>query len=152
MSNSEKFLAAKAAVNDTVLLHVLEETKPQQLRAKILAILTARKGITQKMLDREIEFVHASSAWGNKPLRPGQTALVFLSEISGRLYEDSWNGHLLVDDIEGEQYASYRFPELWLSENLPASLRAFTRADPQRPQCSAIRLPELADYITKELG
>lgn len=152
MSNNEKFLAVKAAANDAVLLRILEETKPQQLRAKILAIYTARKGIAPKMLEREIEFVHASSAWGNKPLRPGQTALVFLSEISGRLYEDSWNGHLPVDDIDGVQYASYRFPQLWLSENLPDCLRAHTRADPQRPQCSMIRLPELAEYIKKELG
>lgn len=152
MSDKEKFLAAKAAANDAVLLYVLEETRPQHLRAKVLAVYTARKGVTQKMLDREIEFVHASSAWGNKPLRPGETALVFLSEISGRLYEDSWNGHLLVDDIDDEQYASYRFPQLWLSENLPASLRPHTRGDPQRPQCSAIRLPELAEYIKKELG
>lgn len=152
MSHHEKFLAAKAATNDAVLLHVLKETKPQHLCAKILAIYTSRKGIAQKMLEKEVEFVHASSAWGNKPLRAGQTALVFLSEISGRLYEDSWNGHLLVEDIEGEPYASYRFPQLWLSENLPASLRAYTREDPQRPQCSAIRLPELAEYIKKELG
>lgn len=152
MSTNEKFLAAKAAANDAVLLQVLEASKPQHLRAKVLAIYTARKGVTQKMLGQKIEFVHASGAWGNKPLQPGQTALVFLSEISGRLYEDSWHGHLLVDDIDGAPFASYRFPQLWLSENLPESLRAHTRQDPLRTQNSAISLPALAGYIQKELG
>lgn len=152
MSTNEKFLAAKAAANDAVLLHVLQVSKAQHLRAKVLAVYTARKGIKPQMRGRDIEFVHASSAWGNKPLQPGQTALVFLSEISGRLYEDSWNGHLLVDEIDGEPYASYRFPGLWLSENLPAALRQHTREDPRRPQCSAIRLQALADYVMKEIG
>jgi len=152
MSTNERLLAAKAAANDAVLLHVLEESRPQHLRAKVLAVYTARKGISQDMLGQEIEFVHASSAWGNKPLQPGQTALVFLSAISGRLYEDSWHGHLLVDEIEGEQFASYRFPQLWLSENLPGSLRAHTRQDPLRAQNSAIRLQALAKYIQEEIG
>lgn len=146
----KRFLGEQIALHDAVMLQVLYEVRPQHLQARIGAIYSSRKGIKPEMEGRSIEFVHASSAWGNIPLSPGQTALVFLSEISGRLYEASWNGHMLIDAIDGEPYVSYRYSQLWLSENMPSNFRDCIRQDPRRPKCSAIKLQALVEYIRQE--
>ncbi|MBB6583671.1 hypothetical protein [Ralstonia solanacearum] len=77
----------------------------------------------------------------------GDTALVFLKSVSGRLYEEAWHGHMVVEQIDGDDYAVFQHRELWLSPDVPASLRYCLRQDPKRPYASVVRLDFLETYL-----
>ncbi|CUI07026.1 hypothetical protein [Massilia antarctica] len=148
MSEDKAFLADKVAGHDAVLLEVLAEPAPQHLRARLITVYSARHGLAGQAPGAQIDFVHAPSSWGNTPLAPGDLAIVFLNTISGRLYEAAWNGHLLVDDIDGRPHAIYKHKELWLNEAFPPEIRAHARQDPARPYASAIEFDAVETYLS----
>jgi hypothetical protein len=138
------FLMSKVIDHDAVLLKVLSEPKPQLLRARLLKIYSARVGLKGREVRDEIEFVHGPDTWGNTAIAVGETALVFMRPISGRLYEDSWRGHMVIEDISGVPHAI--FPHLAASTD-PASFASRAVQDPKRPYARAIPLPELETYL-----
>lgn len=147
MSAEKGFMADKAASHDAALVRILSAPAPQHLRARLVKLYSARKGLQGHAADAEIEFVHAASSWGNTPLAPGELAVVFLDTISGRLYEAPWNGHLLVEDVGGRPHAIYKHKELWLDEAFPPAIRAHACQDPARPYASAIEFAAFETYL-----
>ncbi|HEX8611415.1 MAG TPA: hypothetical protein VF800_09030 [Telluria sp.] len=147
MSAENVFLADKVASHDAALVRILAAPAPQQLRARLLTLYSARKALAGCQPQQDIEFIHAASSWGNTPLAPGELAVVFFTTISGRLYEAAWNGHLLVEDIDGRPHAIYRHKELWLDETVAPAIRAHARQDPARPHASAIDFDAFEAYL-----
>lgn len=140
-------MSGKAASHDAALVRILSAPAPQQLRARLLKVYSARKGLQRYGPDAEIEFIHAGSSWGNTPMAPGELAIVFLDTISGLLYEAPWNGHLLVEDVGGRPHAIYKHKELWLDEAFPPAIRAHACQDPARPYASAIEFDTFETYL-----
>ena len=138
------FLLDKVAESDAVLLDVLERTGPQHLRARLLKIYSADKGLQGKLPGDVIDFVHAPSSWGNTALRPGESGIVFLSPVRGLLYENSWRGHMVVKKSDGIAHAI--FPHLAVSTD-PASPSSRSIPDPERPHARAIALDDLENYL-----
>lgn len=138
------FLMSRVTDQDAVLLEVISEPRPQLLRARLLKIYSARIGLEGRLVGDEIEFVHGPDTWGNTAIEVGETALVFISPISGLLYEDSWRGHMLIEDIEGIPHAI--FPHLNVGTD-PASFAARAVQDPKRTYARAIPLEELETYL-----
>jgi hypothetical protein len=130
MSASTIFLFDSVQKCDVVRLHVVGSPGQQKLRAKLLRIYSARRGVDLSWLDTEIEFVGGPPHWGAALLEVGEDAVVFIRSINGRLYEVAWNGHMAVGPIDGEEYAIYPHRELWLSNTLPESIRTHSRPDP----------------------
>jgi hypothetical protein len=132
-----------------VLIRVLDSPRPQSFRALVERIYSARRGIDSACLGKEIEFVGAGGAWGQETLVVGDRALLFVRSTrgSGRLYEDSWKGHMVVEEIDGKAYAIIQFPTLWVHEDLPALVRKYSREAPGRPYWTAIRLDVLEGYL-----
>ena len=147
MNEKLGFLSDKLARYDLVLVKVLGAPRPQTLRAKVQRIYTSGKGINTTDLGSEIEFVRSSGAWGNMTLAVGQQALLFIELISGKLYEDPWRGHLIIEQIEENSYAIFQFKELWFNESVPPLIREFARQDPKRSYATAIRFYVLETYF-----
>ncbi|WP_019010853.1 hypothetical protein [Deinococcus aquatilis] len=134
--------------HDLVTVNVLKVYR-QDITARVTAISTARHGVKRKMLGRVITFVGCPTHWGQEGLAVGDHALVFLGEINGRLYEHSWRGHLLIEDIEGVTYAVFEHKELWLSPTFTPKLQPYTRQDPRRTYASAIHLSVLKAHLAE---
>lgn len=149
MMKEEMFLSGKVKTHDLVKVNVIDSPASQVLRATVERIYSARRGIDPRCLGREIEFTRSPGHWGDVSLSIGERALVFVASIAGRLYEDPWHGHMVVDEIDGRQYASFPGRELWLRDDVPASLRAYSKQDPKRPYATAIRLDAMEAYLVK---
>lgn len=91
--------------------------------------------------------MHAPGSWGAVPLVVGARALVLLRQISGRLYEDAWQGHLLIEEINGSDYAIFPLPELWLAAEVPEALRAAAVQHPKQPKATAIEFNAVQDFL-----
>lgn len=144
VNEPSRFLMDKVAERDGVLLEVLESPAPQCLRARLLKIYSARKCLHGMRPGDVIDFVHAPSSWGNTALKVGETGFVFLTPIREKLYEDSWRGHMVVEDIDGVPHAI--FPHLAATTD-PASPSSRAVQDPKRPYARAIPLAELETYV-----
>jgi hypothetical protein len=144
---SPAFLHDKVATHGVVRLHVLAAPAPQTLRAELAHVYRETPGLQGLAPGSQIEFVSSPGHWGSAVLRPGDDAVVFLRRIAGKLYQDPWRGHLFVEDIDGVPHAVFQHRELWLSEDLPAALRAAARQDPRRAYASAIRLDAFETYL-----
>lgn len=147
MKICKPFLSEKVAQYDLVLLRVLGEPASQVLQAKVEKVYSARKGITNELCGNVIEFVRAPGNWGDIPMQIGDRALVFMSAVSGKLYQDPWRGHLLLEDIDDDLFAIYQYKELWLSEEIPEEIMVRTQQDPRRPYASAILFNTLESYL-----
>lgn len=144
LSKQEEFLSDKVRDNDAALLTVTASLGNQVLRARVIKIYSARKGMQRFRCGEEIDFVYGSSVYGNTALLVGETAVVFLTDISGILHEDSWRGHMVVEDIEGVPHAI--FPHLAVSAD-PASPASRAVQDPKRAYARAIAFAELETYL-----
>lgn len=133
--------------HDLVLVQVTSAPRPQVLRAKIGRRYSTGKGIIYGFLNSEIEFVRSGGTWGDVALEVGEQALLFVASVSGKLYEDIWHGHMVVEDIEGSLYAIYPRKELWLSEDVPSLIRSASRQDPKRSYATAIRFDVMETYL-----
>lgn len=122
MTSAASFLSDKMANCDLAMVEIVASPRPQAFRALVKRIYSARKGLSSDLLGSEIEFVGAPAHWGQVSLAVGDTALVFLKSISGRLYEEAWRGHMVLEKIEGVVYAIFQHRELWLSSGVPASI------------------------------
>ena len=147
MNLEKSILANKVLQYDAVMLRVLSEPEPQHLHAQLLHIYSARKGMAHCQPGDKIRFLQAPNSWGAVPMVPGETAIVFLTLSADQFYEAPWQGHLIIEDIEGKPFASFPHRELWLSENLPPSVCSQTRQDPKRTYASAMALAPFEDYL-----
>lgn len=147
MSDPKVFMAEQGLRCDAVLLEVRSAPEPQHRLARVLEVFSARHGVSGEMQGKEIRFIHAPSTWGNNPIKVGDTALVFLRSIGGRFYECDWNGHFLLENQDGQRFVVYKYPELWLSEEVPSSLREYIRPDALRPKASLVQLDALIRYL-----
>ncbi|MRG91351.1 hypothetical protein [Polyangium spumosum] len=140
------FVDDKLARNDLVLCRVVATSSAQTLRA--IAERVRSNGHGCSVRDGEpFEFVHAPGSWGAVPLAVGDRALVFVRVISGRLYEEAWNGHWNVETVAGDDVAILPVPSLWCSPELPDELRSVVRPAPGRPSSSAIVLEPLLGFL-----
>ena len=144
---SQLFLFDKLGKCDLVKLSNIYPTSPQTFRGIVEYIYTAKNGVDPKMLGKEIEFIGSPNCWGNMILKQGETAYVFVSKIGKKLYQDSWRGHLVIEEIDGQQFAIFQAKEMWLSEDYPQLIKENSRQDPKRPFASAIRLQAFEEYI-----
>lgn len=144
MNEQEPFLLNKVSTYDMVLLKVIFDLHDQQLRATLLKIYSARHGMQGKHVGDEIEFVSGPSTWGNTSLKVGETALVFLRDLSGILYENAWRGHMVVEEIDGVSHAI--FPHLKESAD-PASPASRAIQDPKRSYARAIAFDDLEKHL-----
>ena len=72
---------------------------------------------------------------------------MFVKSISGKLHEDAWRGHMVVENIEGIPYAIFHHKELWLNKGVPSSIRECSRQDPKRSYATAIRFDAMEAYL-----
>ena len=148
MSGELGFLSDKVAKHDLVFVKIIDAPRPQVLRAKVKRIYATGKGIDSTFLGSEIEFVRSGGSWGDVALAVGDQALLFVKLISGKLHEDAWHGHMVVEEIEGSSYAIFQHKELWLSEDVPSSIRECSRQDPKRAYATAIRFDVMETYLS----
>lgn len=147
MSGKSEFLFDKVSEYDLVFIEVVGEPSPQLLRAKVRRVYSRGKWVDDFSLYSEIDFVQASMAWGNMALAVGDQAFLFLSTISGRLYEDCWHGHIVVEEIEDELYAIFQHKEMWLNKDMPPLLRENSRPDPKHSHTTAVRFDAVESYL-----
>lgn len=147
-NSDEPFLIDKIEDYDALKVFVVASLAQQSLRVKVEKIYSEGKGAKRYELGSEIEYVHAPETWGNECLEIGQRAIVFLSEISGRLYEAPWRGHLTIEAINGESYAIFQHRELWLDKAVPLNIRESSRQDPRRSYTTAIKFDVLEVYLS----
>lgn len=147
MSETKAFLSEHVANNDLVIAEILGEPQPQSYTAKLKKIYTARKGVKTIWLGSDIDFVGGIGTWGQETLNVGETAVIFLRSISGQLYESSWRGHMVIEEINGVSYAVFQYKELWLSKYVSESLRVHAQQDPKRSYASVIRFDVLEAYL-----
>jgi hypothetical protein len=135
------------ADHDLVRVKIVGAPSRQIFRAMVERVYSTGKGAKVSFAHTEIEFVGGGGAWGNEELAVGERALVFLNAISGRLYEKSWRGHMVLEEIDGEGYAIFQAKEIWLNAGFPVVLRKLARQDPRRAYGSAIRFDVLESYL-----
>ena len=147
MSMGRQFLSEKLASHDLVIVLITGAPRPHVFRANVERIYTCRKGITPEHLGSEIEFYSGPASWGNVPLRVGERALLFVRNLSGILNEYPWRGHMVLEETDGELYASLQFPEVWLREDVPTSVRQAARPHPAKGNWSIVRFDTLEEYL-----
>jgi|GEM_PF-1276672 len=147
MKGEYVFLSDKSATYDLVMIQVVSSPRPQVLRAKLERIYSARKGIDFGCLGAEIEFIHSPANWGSVVLEVGEKAFLFVSLISGKLYEAPWHGHMVVEAVDGTMYAIFPSRELWLSEQVPEKIRVNSRQDPKRSYATMVRFDVMEAYL-----
>lgn len=147
MNGKQEFLSEKIANNDLLLVEVVGSPRPQTLCVKVERVYSTRKGDESVTLGSEIEIVSSPGTWGDTALSVGERALLFVRLISGRLYEDAWRGHMLVEEIGDCMYAIFPYRQLWSSEDVPVSIKSCSRQDPKRPYATAIRLDAMEAYL-----
>lgn len=143
---------AQVESHDLVLVSVMDSPRPHVFRAKVEHIYSCRKGIMPEHLGADIEFYSGPTSWGNVPLNIGERALLFVRKLSGVLNEYPWHGHMVLMEMDDELYASVQTPELWLRDDLPATVKAVSRSDPTRRNCSLVRFDALETYLKELIG
>lgn len=146
------FLEKKVLSYGVVLIDVVDSPRPQVLKARVEKVYSARHGVEHGFLSREIEFVCSPGTWGNVSLVVGERAILFISKTHNVLYENSWRGHMVVEEIDAVQYAIFPHKELWLSEEVPLEIRSGARQDPNRSYATAICLDVVECYLLKLIG
>lgn len=147
MKDENMFLLDKTRNHDVIIIRILRSLGNQLLVGSVEDIYSARKGIKWSDLGSEIEFICSPGTWGDVALVVGDRAILFVSLISGKLYEDAWRGHMLIEEIEKDNYVIFPHRELWLNEDVPAEIRAGAREDPRRPYATAIRFDAMDSYL-----
>ncbi|WP_397458931.1 hypothetical protein AB3464_03145 [Pseudomonas asplenii] len=147
MSKKTDFLFDKVMNYDLVFVEVVDEPSPQFLTAKVSRVYSFGASVDSSVLHSEIEFVHAGTAWGNMALKIGDQAFLFLSSIYGRLHENNWHGHMVVEEIECEPYAIFQHKEMWLNKDMPPLLRENSRPDPKHSHTTAVRFDAVESYL-----
>ena len=150
MNEPNPLLYSKVAANDAVMVTVLSRLRPGKTRAKILKIYSARNAIRWKQLGRTINFVSGPDVYGNRTLEVGDTGIVFFRHFNGKLYDDPWRGHLLIEEIDGQPHVI--FPHMGPSSDgheggIHLSLYSVSRPDPKRTYTRAVRLESTEDAI-----
>jgi len=140
-------LGQKLAANDLVLCRIIAVVQSQTLGAQVEEVYSAKHGVPADCAGSAIEFVHAPGSWGAVPLTVGDRALVLLRQISGKLYEDAWQGHLLIEEINSSDHVIFPLPELWRSAEVPDALRAAAVQDPKQPKATAIRFEAVQAFL-----
>ncbi len=146
---TKNFLENKIVGQDVLLLRILNEAQPQILQAKIEKIYSNKLGTSKLLVGDDFEFTRAGSHWGADTLKPGQRAIVFISFISERWYEDSWQGHFQIEEIDGKEFAIFPRAELWLEKDIPEIIKENSKAAANRPNASAIDLTSLENYLSE---
>jgi len=145
--NKEEFLEDSISNYDLVMVKVVGSSNSQILKARVEKIYSSSRGVCSD--DSDIEFVHAPETWGCVALTDKDRALLFVRNISGKLYEAAWNGHFLLESINGQEYAIYRAKELWDDKSLPEEIRTASIQDPRRDYATAIGFKQLERYLQK---
>lgn len=112
-SDTPEFLSDRVARNDVLLILVKTSLGSQKLRAQVKKIYSSGSAVSLDKLGTDIEFIHAPAHWGNTALKPGELAFIFVSEVSGHIYEESWSGHMVVEDIDKTPYAIVKIKAIW---------------------------------------
>lgn len=146
-SDTTVFLADRVARYDVLLIHVKAALGSQKLRARVEKIYSSGKAISLEKLDNDIEFIHAPAHWGNTALKPGELAFIFVSKISDLIYEASWNGHMVVEDLDGIPHATIKLAAMWERAAIPPLIRQNARPVPNRPYASAVRFDAMESYL-----
>nr|WP_297350315.1 hypothetical protein [uncultured Caldimonas sp.] len=147
MTDEQPFLADQIENYDAIVVKIIASPQPQTLRAEVLKIFSWGKGVEESCVGSEIEFVQAPGGWGDDRLEVGEKAVLFLFDISGKLYEDAWRGHLVIEEIEGQDFAIFEHRELWRDETISNIIREHSRQDPKRPYATAIQFDALEKYL-----
>ena len=146
-AEKKEFLLYHILNYDVMLARITGEPAPQHLRAKVEKIYLARKGLKYSMLGKEIEFVGAPPSWGFMPLKTGDRGIVFVGKTQGSLYEDFCLGHMWIEEIEGEAYASFRVEKMWERSDLSDEFSRQARPDPKRSYASAVPFKIVENYL-----
>jgi hypothetical protein len=93
-------LRAHLEAHDPLLLDV-RKTGPQQYCGTIRRVYARRFAGGDGYAGPTIDFVGGTGAWGNRTLVDGERALVFVTRLRGRCYQEHWNGHLSIQDLGG---------------------------------------------------
>ncbi|GAA2799090.1 hypothetical protein GCM10010441_25140 [Kitasatospora paracochleata] len=143
------FLQDKVERNDLLRLTVTGKPAPQHFTALVEEVYSSR--VFDGRAGSEIRFVGKPAHWGQRPLEVGGRALVFVSRISGRWYEDAWEGDLPIEEIDGVEYALHRVAhERVLGfEGLPEALRRSCRPHPTLPITTCFDLAALEAHLNR---
>ncbi|GAA0659985.1 hypothetical protein GCM10010193_08590 [Kitasatospora atroaurantiaca] len=141
------FLQSKVECNDLIRVVITESPGSQLLRATVEEVYSAR--VFDVGPGAQIEFIGKPAHFGQVALDVGERALLFISRISGRWYEDSWAGDLPVEEIDGALYALYRHPyaAIRASEVVPAELRDSCRPHPDRSTTTCFDFAVMESYL-----
>ncbi|KQV17536.1 MULTISPECIES: WD40 repeat domain-containing protein [unclassified Kitasatospora] len=142
-----EFLREKVERYDLIRVRITAAPGSQLFRAVVQEVYSAR--VFDVGLGEEFEFTGKPGGWGQSSLSLGEHALLFLTRSSGRWYEDTWNGDLPLEEIDGRVWALYRSPHetVLATESIPADLRAASRPHPVRPHLTCFDLPLLESYL-----
>ncbi|MEV7117337.1 hypothetical protein [Kitasatospora griseola] len=142
------FLQEKVERNDLIRVAVTGSPAGQQFTAIVEEVYSAR--VFRAEAGSEIRFVGKPPHWGQRPLVVGRRALLFVSRISGRWYEDAWEGDLPIEEIDGSEYALHRVAHerVLAFDGLPDALRAGSRPHPTLPITTCFELAALERHLT----
>lgn len=130
------FLAEQLARHDLVRVRITGRPRPQQLRAVVQEVYSAREfGLRP---GRSFVFVARGAAWGQHAPEPGDHVLLFLARLGGRWYQDPAGSDLTVLDSDPGRLR-YRADHAAVTGSalVPSALRA-----------SCLPHPERAGYVT----
>ncbi|MEU8922378.1 hypothetical protein AB0D10_15790 [Kitasatospora sp. NPDC048545] len=141
------FLQEKVERNDLIRVVITGSPAPQQFTAIVEEVYSAR--VFEGHAGSEIRFVGKPTHWGQRSLAVGQRALLFISRVSGRWYEDAWEGDLPIEEIDGSEYALYRVAHesVLTFDGLSDSLRASCRPHPTLPITTCFNLAALECHL-----
>ncbi|MFF2039102.1 hypothetical protein ACFVVX_01640 [Kitasatospora sp. NPDC058170] len=141
------FLQEKVERNDLIRVAITGSPAAQHFTAIVEEVYSAR--VFKAGVGSEIRFVGKPTHWGQRSLAPGQRALLFISRISGRWYEDAWEGDLPIEEIDGSEYALYRaaHERVLTFDGLPDTLRAGCRPHPTLPITTCFDLAALEGHL-----
>lgn len=141
------FLQAKVEGNALIRVVITASPAPQQFTAVVEEVYSKR--VFRARVGSQIQFVGKPTAWGQRSLAVGQRALLFISRISGRWYEDAWEGDLPIEEIDGAEYALYRVAheKVLAFDGLPDSLKAGCRPHPTLPITTCFELAALESHV-----
>ncbi len=145
--SSEKFMYSRVKDLDLVLLSVEAEIAPQEFRGHIEHIYSSGIAIDRTYINKTIDFVGGADTWGNISLAQGNRALVFFTRIHGKLYEDHWRGHILLEDVEGKEYAFYDIDRLLENNLLPECLTKAVKHEISKPPLTAFDFEAFETYL-----
>lgn len=149
MSAQKSLFSVQVQSHDLVFVSVLESSRPCVYRAKVEHVYSCRHGITQGDLGSELEFHCGPMTWGNTALQVGERGLLFVKKRSGIFNEYPWHGHMVWEKIDDEPYLSVHCSELWLRDDVPASVKAASRQHPNKRNHSLVRFDVLEAYLNE---